>query len=243
MFSIFAAGLLLQSCASSRMSDTQSDSLFRKGQYDEAAERLQKGLEKVGLDGRDGLLYLFDIGLSLHAAGKYNESNKYFLQADQLAEIKDYTSLSTEAATLLTSDNIKQYKGEDFENVLISVYLSMNYAFLGNREDALVEARRVNRKLYLMKTDGKRNYKQNAFARYLSAILYEADQEWNDAYLDYKFTADLVPDFPGVGIDQWAMAARLHMSDVMLALEKNINLKTKKNRPRAHGCRNRVHQK
>jgi hypothetical protein len=188
------------------MGDTKSDAMFRAGDYEGASKRLREGLEEEGLDGRDGLLYLLDLGLSLHSAGKYDESTKVFRQADQLAEIKDYTSLSAEAATLLTSDQIKQYRGEDFENVLINVYLAMNYALIGKHEDALVESRRVNRKLYLMTTEGKRKYKQNAFARYLAAILYEADKNWNDAYVDYKLAADLIPGFPGIGKDLWAIA-------------------------------------
>jgi hypothetical protein len=206
---LVAFAFALVGCASSRMGDTKSDEMFRAGDYDGAAERLRKGLEDEGRDGRDGLLYLLDLGLALHSAGKYEESTKAFREADQLAEIKDYTSLSTEAATLLTSDQIKQYRGEDFENVLINVYLAMNYALVGKREDALVEARRVNRKLYMMTTEGKRKYKQNAFARYLSAILYEADKNWNDAYVDYKLTADLLPTFPGIGRDLWAMAWKM----------------------------------
>ena len=188
------------------MSDHEIDHLFRSGQYDAAAARLQAGLKDQGEDGRDLLLYLLDLGLSLHAAGKYEQSTQAFLKADKVAEIKDYTSLATEAATLLVSDNVKSYKGEDFENVLISTYLAMNYALLGNDEDAIVEAKRVNRKLYLMKTEGKRDYQQNAFARYLSAILYEADGNWGDAYIDYKQAFELQPAIPGIGRDLWRTA-------------------------------------
>src|SRR5689334_22711028 len=100
------------------MSDHESDRLFRQGLYGDAVSRLKKGLEAQGAKGRDTLLYLLDIGLSLHSDGKFDESNKIFLQADKVAEIKDYTSLSEEGLTLLTSDNSKDYKGEDFENVL-----------------------------------------------------------------------------------------------------------------------------
>lgn len=197
---------LLLGCASARMQDTESDNLFRQAKYDEAAAHLEEGLQKQGDSGRDSLLFTLDVGLALHSAGKYEESNKYFLKADKLAEIKDYTSLSREAGTLLTSDNIKDYKAEDFENVLINTYLAMNYAMMGNREDALVEARRTNQKLYMMVTEGKRKYKQNAFVRYISAILYEADGAYDDAYVDYKNTYDLVPNFPGLGRDLWRMA-------------------------------------
>ncbi|MBC7692754.1 MAG: hypothetical protein H7222_13415 [Methylotenera sp.] len=188
------------------MSDSASDRLFREGKYEEAATQLRVGLKDQGENGSDQLLYLLDLGLSLHAAGKYEESNKAFFEADKIAEIKDYTSLAAESASLLTSDNLRDYKGEDFEKVLINTYLAINYALMGDHENALVEARRVNRKLQLMVSEGQRKYKQNAFARYLSAILYEADGNWNDAYVDYKLTYDLTPAYPGLGKDLYRLA-------------------------------------
>lgn len=192
--------------------DAESTRAFREARYDEAAGILQKNVKEGS---RDELLYLLDIALSLHSAGKWDEAIKVFRQADQLAEIKDYTSLSTEAGTLLVGENVKSYKGEDFENVLISAYLAMDYALLGQREDAIVEARRVNRKLQLMISEGQRKYKQNAFARYLSAILYEADGNFNDAYVDYREAQKLEPSFPGLDRDLWRMAWLLHMRDEM----------------------------
>lgn len=207
LIGIFFITLSLAGCSSARMSDREADSLFRQGKYDAAAEHLKQGLEKQGgPESRDGLLYLLDIGLALHSAGKYDESIQAFQKADKIAEIKDYTSLSTESATLLTSDNITQYKGEDFEKVLISAYLSMDYALTGQIDDALVEARRVNQKLYRMITEGKRKYQQSAFARYLSGMLYEAQRNYNDAYIDYKFVYQLEPDFRNLGLDLWRTA-------------------------------------
>jgi hypothetical protein len=194
-------------CSSARMSDKESDALFQRGQYDQAAAHLREGLEKQGGENsKDGLLYTLDLGLALHSAGHYDESIKVFRDADRLSEIKDYTSISKSTATLLVSENIQDYKAEEFENVLINTYLAMNYALEGNTEDALVEARRVNQKLYMMVSEGKRKYQQSAFARYLSAILYESEGDWNDAYVDYKNTYELDPRFPGLGGDLWRMA-------------------------------------
>jgi len=210
-----ATGVMSTGCVSARMSDRESDTLFRQGRYEEAAKRLQKGVEDQGENGRDLLLFLLDVGLSLHSAGKFEESNKAFQKADKIAEIKDYTSLAAETATLLSSDNLKDYKGEDFEKVLISTYLAMNYALMGDLENALVEARRVNRKLHLMVSEGQKNYKQSAFARYLSAILYEGENNYNDAYVDYKNTWKLNPAYPGLGLDLWRCAWQLRMPDEM----------------------------
>ena len=204
---------VLGGCASARMSDREPDRLFRQARYDEAAVKLNEGVKDQGLNGRDLLLYLLDLGLVLHTEGKYKESNQIFFQADKIAEIKDYTSLTTEGASLLVSDNITDYKGEDFEKVLISMYLSLNYALMGDHENAIVESRRVNRKLLLMVTEGERKYKQNAFARYLSAVLYEADGNWNDAYIDYKSAAELMPSYAPLGRDLWRMAYLDSMQD------------------------------
>lgn len=211
-------------CASARVSDTESTRLFREGKYEESASLLREGLQKQLPDGRDQLLYLLDLGLALHSAGQFEESNKVFLEADKVAEIKDYTSLATESGTLLVGENIKDYKAEDFEYVMISTYLAMNYALAGNNEDALVEARRVNRKLSLMVSQGQRKYKQNAFARYLSAILYESEGDANNAYVDYKMTFNLEPDFPGLGKDLWRMAHVLRMSDEMERWDERFGL-------------------
>ena len=200
-------------CASARMNDRASDDLFARGQYDSAATSLINGYHQEGEDGRDALLYLLDIGLALHSAGHYMKSIEYFLKADHLADVTDYTSLSTELATLVVSDNAKVYRGEDFEKVLINTFLAMNYAALGNLEDALVEARKVNHKLELFVTEGKKKYKQSAFARYLSALLYEAEGNWNDAYVDYKNTRSLLPDYPGLGQDLFRAAKALRIND------------------------------
>jgi len=125
--------------------------------------------------------------VALFHARNYEESIKIFLQAEKLAEIKDYTSISEEAGSLITSDNVKMYRGEDFEKVLINVYLALAFAAVGKLESAQVEARKINLILYKMITDGKRNYSESPFARYLSGLIWEAGGDWNAAYIDYKY--------------------------------------------------------
>ena len=95
----------------------------------------------------------------------------------------------------MVNDRVTEYKGEEFEHVLISAYLAMNFAFLGKDDDAIVECRRVNRKLERLRTEGKRNYELNAFAQYLSGILFEKDRNWNNAYIDFKKTYEIQSAF------------------------------------------------
>ncbi len=207
LMSVLSLSFIL-ACASTRMSNRAADRFFRRGNFESAAIDLEKGLKEVG-DGRDQLLYLLDLGLVAHTAQKLKESNRYFLKAEKIAEIKDYTSLGTEAATLFTSDNIKDYKGEDFEKVLINVYLAMNFSELNLLDDALVEARKVNRILRRMIREGSRKYELSAFAMYLSGVLYETKGEYDNAYISYKQILEQMPIFPLIGYDLWRMAYAL----------------------------------
>lgn len=211
-------------CVSARVLDEEADRAFRQGDYAKASARLEEGLKEVGENGKDRLLYLLDLGLTYHQAGRFDEAIKKFQEADRFAEIKDYTKISEEVASFITNDNMKVYKGEDFENVMISTYLAMDYALKGDREGALVEARRVNRKLYLMVSEGKRKYRQNAFARYLSSILYEANRDWNDAYVDLKKTLELTDTLPSLGRDLWRVAWFNGITEDLEKWEKQFGL-------------------
>jgi hypothetical protein len=197
----FAA--LVSGCGNYTSTTKAAREEFYAGKYTDAAKALDKGAHE---DGVDQLLYVFDRATALHEGGDFDESIKDFALADKLAEIKDYTSLATEAATLVTNDKIVAYKGEDFEKVLISQYQALNYLFLRQYEDALVECRRVNQKLYMMISQGKRKYKLNPMASYLTAMMWEDQKEWNDAYVDYQAVYKLLPEFPLLGRDLYRLA-------------------------------------
>lgn len=186
------AALIFSSCSTYTVKTEAALSAFERRDYETAEKVYSEGADESGID---QLLYLFDRGIVRHTAGKYADSTKDLLAADKLAEIKDYTAIATEIATIITNDRITHYKGEEFENVLISTFLALNYALEGKDEDALVECRRVNRKLEQLRTLGKRQYELNAFAQYLSGVLYERDGNWNNAYVDYKKVWDLKPEF------------------------------------------------
>ncbi len=218
-------------CVSTRVYDSESDRLFHAGEYEKAASRLEAGYRKgageaSGSGGafEDELLYLLDWALALHTAGNYEASNAAFALAERHVWGNDYTSTTEEIGTLVTGENTKVYRGEDFEKLLIHVYKALNYALLGNGESALVEARLVDRRLQELKTEGEKGYKQNAFARYLSGVLYESQREWNDAYIDYKKTLEIEPDFTPIGEDLMRVALRLGMSDQVERWERQFGL-------------------
>lgn len=163
---------------------------------------------KADEEGVDQLVYLFDRGIVRYNAGRYEESIKDFRLANDLSEIKDYTALATEVATLITNDRIVDYKGEEFEHVLVSMYLALNFAALGKEEDAIVACRQVNRKLERLRSESKRHYGLNAFAQYLSGLMFEKEGNWNNAYIAYKKTAEIEPEFSRIKQDMVRGALR-----------------------------------
>jgi hypothetical protein len=146
-------------------------------------------------DGKDQLVYILDYATALQQAGRYKDSATQFSKAEKIADIQDYHSLSKIATAAVLSEEMVQYKGDDYEKVLINALNAVNFLELGELDDALVEVRRLNQKLYKFKYEAKRDYEQNPFAYYLSALIWEADRKWDDAYISYKNTFDLVPDF------------------------------------------------
>lgn len=190
--SLIAVGVLyLSSCASYTSATRKGFEEFSRRDYADA----EKEYAKADEEGVDQLVYLFDRATLRYEAGRYQESVKDLLLADKLSEIKDYTALGTEVATLITNDAITQYKGEEFEHVLVSMYLALNFAALHKDEEAQVACRMVNRKLELLRSEGKRGYGLNAFAQYLAALIFERDGNWNNAYVGYKKTYEIAPEF------------------------------------------------
>lgn len=193
---LIALGLVLPAlfaCATyqSKLGDFRS--ALRDNRPAEAAEKIK---EKAFKDGDDQVVYLFEYGTAQQIAKNYEESNKAFLKAEDLTEIKDYHSVSRITGSLLLNEGMVQYKGDDFEKVIINGMLAINFLMQGKLESAQVECRKLNDKLYKYKFEGKKNYQQNPFAFYLSALIWENERNWDSAYIDFKKAYEINPTLP-----------------------------------------------
>ncbi|MGH7168387.1 MAG: COG3014 family protein, partial [Nitrospiraceae bacterium] len=88
----------------------------------------------------------------------------------------------------LVNDTELPYEGEPYEQVMLNVLKAINYAVLGSWNEALVEARRIDHRLNLLsdRVGEKDAYRDDAFARYLSGILYEVAGDVNNAFIAYR---------------------------------------------------------
>ncbi len=178
---ILIAFLLLSACASSYHAKAQG--AYTAYHLGDSARALEL-IKDVVPSPRDKLLHLLDLGMILHAAEEYEESNLVLTEAEKLSDQLSPKSLSREAAAALWSEEAAEYSGEKHERVLVAVIRILNYLALDDWPGALVEVRRVG--LLVEKIYGKSDSYTNAFALYLSAIVWEAMGQINDAMIDYR---------------------------------------------------------
>jgi hypothetical protein len=143
---------------------------------------------------------------------------------------------------VVSSDNAIHYAIPAYEHSMLHTYQALNYLHQHRLEDALVEVRRANlvqqqaleenqNTLYDAQSDvsqkavksaypsmeqqiGKlKNGFQNAYTFYLSAILYEAAGQPNDAYIDYKKALEIFADNRYLQQDVLRLATTLGMQD------------------------------
>jgi hypothetical protein len=178
--------LMLASCAMRGDLYRDIDQGLAGGNYSAAVSALKGQEEEFGET--NSVLFNLELGLLAHYDAQYDESNRTLLAAERRMEELFTKSISTEAAALLINDNLLPYEGEDFEKVFVNLFLALNFAQMGNIEEALVEARKVDLKLneYARQYEGKNTYKQDAFIQYIMGALYEAGGEINEAFISYR---------------------------------------------------------
>lgn len=134
------------------------------------------------------VLYGMDRGMTLQLAGDYQQSNAVLEQAEEELDRLYTRKVRTETLAFMTNDTALPYEGDPYEQVLINVLKALNYAELGEWQDALVEARRIDHRLNVLsdRTQEKNAYRDDGFARYLSGILYESTGDVNNAFIAYR---------------------------------------------------------
>ena len=138
---------------------------------------------------RNRVLYLVNKGTLAWMQQDYALANSYFNEADLFIE-DQRKNLGSEALAIISNPSVKPYKPEDFENVLINYYKAIGYLQLGKNQEALVECRRVNEKLYALNDKYPRNHKNrysdDAFAHNLMGMIYDASKDYNNAFIAYR---------------------------------------------------------
>lgn len=142
-------------------------------------------------------LYLLNKGTLSWMQQDYVSATNYFNEADLFIE-DQRKNIGSEALALLLNPATKPYVPEDFENVMVNFYKALSYLEMGNTQEAIVECKRVNEKLYALNDKYPKNYKNrysdDAFAHTLMGLIYDAAGDSNNAFIAYRNAYNIYED-------------------------------------------------
>jgi len=162
--------------------------IYRRMQFIDAMNSMSRETTRIMRDLKiDQYLAFLEFGKMSLAAKYYPWSIKYMTQAEgRHLNVEGTISINEEVSSIFTNDTSKEYMLEPHEAVMISPYLALAYASKGDAQGAYVERNRAISRIseYIERTN--KRWLENAFARYLSAVLYEKQNNAQDARLEYK---------------------------------------------------------
>lgn len=186
VFKLSLTIVIIQSCASYTEKTAQIRSAFYARDYQTAYKYLEESDLKN--EDRNRLLFRLEEATILDRLNERKKARQLLLEADQIADELYTVSVTKQAASFLVNDAQTDYAGEDYEIVAIHTLLALSFLQDGLLNEARVEAKKINTKLneITSQRDEKyRKYHEDAFARFLAGLIYEAKGEWDDAIIDY----------------------------------------------------------
>lgn len=191
--------------------------LYEVGRYELALQKLQSS--SVKHQHRNRLLYQLELAVLYDRLGRLQKSRRAFFRAFQLVKELYTVSVSREAASFIVSSDTTEYRGEDYEKIFIHTLLALSYLSSNELQEALVEARRINLRLHAINRghgDAQNRYNDDAFARYLAAMIHEVDGNFDSAFIDYYKAWQLYRDefkiFNDAQLPRQVALALYHMS-------------------------------
>jgi hypothetical protein len=192
--------ITLSGCATYYQKNLKFQQSIYEGNFEKADATLAK-IKKADTN-KDRLLYFLNRGYTNWVLDQNEQSNLFFEKADHY--IEDYQkNYAIGALAMVTNPMVNPYQPEDFESVMLHYFTTLNYINLGKMEDAEVECRRINiilNKLNDKYPKYKNRYKRDAFAETLSGLIYDANRDYNNAFIAYRnaleiYETDYVQNF------------------------------------------------
>ncbi len=174
--------LFLQACATSALKTAEMRQQFYAGNYPAALAEAERAHQSAP----DGVMENLNLGMLLRLSGDYAASNQALETAKQKIDALYATSVSEQTGAMLLNDAVISYQGERFEQVLLHLYMALNYLSLQQPDSARVELLQSQVKL----NEWGEPKDDVAFMRYFSAILFEMLGEQSDATVAYRKAVD-----------------------------------------------------
>ncbi|MEX0730041.1 MAG: tetratricopeptide repeat protein [Aquisalimonadaceae bacterium] len=175
--------LAVSGCASRGALFDRVDAELQQGRTEQALT----ALEPLAASGRNQALYLLNRGMLLRMAGDIDGSIAAFEQAKTAIGQLQPISISESLATWAIAEDSGSYKPPVHEHLLLHAYQALNFLQAGRLEEARVEALQID--LGLRRVDPANHrapHGGDAFPRYISGLIFEANEDWSDALIAYR---------------------------------------------------------
>ena len=154
----------------------------------DAAEHLIEQSRSAQYGDLNSVLFHLDRAVVLHDLERYEESDRELDAAEMRLDELYTQDLSKSAARYFVHDATEDYRGAPYVRTLLHIYRALNRLYMGQSDEAAVEARKVS--LFLTelreKHDLKLSYSDDAFAHLLSALALEDAGEPDNARLSLQ---------------------------------------------------------
>jgi hypothetical protein len=129
--------------------------------------------------------YLLDRGLLKIYSGDLAGGRQDLEGAKQLMASLRAVSATETVAAVTINETLRSYSGTPSDRVLVHVMLAFGYLFAGDAQGARVEMLQANVMMQQL-SDGNSTSGQLASARFLAGIVYELNNEPDDAMISYR---------------------------------------------------------
>jgi uncharacterized protein len=179
--------LLLNGCALQQMQiNTLADDLPYRG-----AEEILLALEQIEPKPRDRAQYLLNRGRLKNITGDTAGSIRDLQEAKSIMTALQATSISENLTAVTINETRRSYTGTPSERVMLHLLLTYNYLAQGQLLSARVEMLQADVTMReLSKGDSLRG--QLASAHFTSGLVYELNNEWDDAMISYRRAAEIM---------------------------------------------------
>ncbi|VUD59202.1 hypothetical protein TDB9533_02617 [Thalassocella blandensis] len=141
-------------------------------------------LEKQSLPAKTTALYFLNKAMVLRHMGEYEQSTTAFEKAKAEIGRLSATSITESLAAYTVTEQFNSYQAPTYERLFVHIYQIMNYLALGNLEAARVEALQID--VALNRLTEVNLYQEAACARYITGLVFEANQEPDEAFIAYQ---------------------------------------------------------
>ncbi len=229
-----ACVLALNGCATYSNSFATIEHQLSGQQYDDAL----KTIETQSKDKKDHVLYLLNKGMVQRMKRDFAASNASLEAAKQEMERLYAASVSQNALSVVVNDATVSYAGDDYEQVLVHLYMALNYLELGQPYEARVEALQIDVKLREIEEkipDSK--FTEDALSRYLAGMIYDELGEWSDAMIAYRKAYEAYKNYqtnfsmsmpPMLKLDLVRLAQREGLNDELAQYQKEFGMEPTK---------------